>query len=344
MVVSALPRLAAGRSLKREEAREVMLTLMRGEASDAQIAALLMGLRMKGESPDELAGFAEAMRESAVSLRLEEGPLADTCGTGGDGMGTFNISTTAAFIAAGAGLRIAKHGNRGVSSRCGSADVLEALGVRVEMEPERVKQCIESVGMGFLYAPRFHPAMRHVMPVRREMGIPTVFNLLGPLTNPAGATCQVLGASTAERASLLAYTLANLGVERAFVVHGSDGMDEFTIAGANQVWEIRRGEVTNYLVDPEELGLPRATAAELSGGDAGENAHIVRAVLSGEEQGPRLQVSLLNAAAVLVAGDRAEDLREGLGLAESAVRRGAALNILERMVAFTSTEEDGHGA
>lgn len=344
MVVSALPRLAAGGSLEREEAREVMLTLMRGEASDAQIAALLMGLRVKGESPDELAGFAEAMRESAVELRVEGGPLADTCGTGGDGMGTFNISTTAAFIAAGAGLRIAKHGNRGVSSRCGSADVLEALGVRVEIEPERVRECIESVGMGFLYAPRFHPAMRHVMPARREMGIPTVFNLLGPLTNPAHATCQVLGASTAERASLLAHTLASLGVERAFVVHGSDGMDEFTIAGANQVWEIRQGEVTNYLVDPEDLGIPRATAAELAGGDADENARIVRSILSGEEQGPRLRVSLLNAAAVLVAGGLAEDLRDGLGLAESAVRQGAALKILERMVGFTNAEEDGHGA
>jgi anthranilate phosphoribosyltransferase len=339
MVAAALPRLAAGRSLEREEAREVMLALMRGEASDAQIGALLMGLRMKGESPEELAGFAEAMRDSAVELKVDNGPVADTCGTGGDGKGTFNISTAAAFIAAGAGLRIAKHGNRAVTSSCGSADVLEALGVRVEAEPARVKECVEGAGMGFLFAPRFHPAMRHVMPARREMGIPTVFNMLGPLTNPARASFQVLGVSTAERAVLMAGTLAELGVERAFVVHGSDGMDEFTTTGANRVWEVREGEVAEYLLDPQELGIPRASLEELRGGTPAENAEIVRAVLSGREDGARLQVCLLNAAAVLVAGGKAEGFGEGLDLAAEAVRQGAALAVLERMASLSNAGE-----
>ncbi len=341
MVTAALPRLATGGNLERGEAREVMLALFRGEATDAQIGALLMGLRAKGESPEELAGFAEAMRESAVRLEVEGSPVADTCGTGGDGKGTFNISTAAAFIAAGAGLRIAKHGNRAVTSGCGSADVLEALGIRIDLGPERVKECIESVGMGFMFAPLFHPAMRHVMPARRELGIPTVFNMLGPLTNPAGAPFQVLGASTPERASLLAHTLAELGTERAFVVHGSDGMDELTTTGVNHVWDVRRGTLSDYDIDPRDLGIPRADGEELRGGGAAENAVIIRSVLEGVE-GPRLRVSLLNAAAVLTAAGRAEDLREGLAMAESAVRDGSATEVLDQMTEFSNRDGKHH--
>ncbi len=338
MIGVCLSRVVEGEHLRFEEARELMGVLMRGEASEAQIAALLVGLKMKGERPEEIAGFAMGMRDAALPVSIDGGQVGDTCGTGGDRKGSFNISTTAACIAAGAGLRIAKHGNRAISSACGSADVLEALGVKIELPPEKVKECVERVGLGFIYAPHFHPAMRHVMKTRKELGFPTIFNLLGPLTNPARVSFQVLGVHSPEKGPLMAQALARMPLAKALVVHGSDGMDELTICGSNLVWEIRGGEVKHYELDPGELGIPRANPASFKGGNAEENARILRKVLQGEE-GPRLRVSLLNAAAALVAGEKAGDFKEGLRLAERSVREGAALSKLEELVAFTRDVE-----
>jgi anthranilate phosphoribosyltransferase len=335
-VSETISRLAAGESLRREEARATMLHLMRGEASDAQIAALLVALKMRGETALEIAGFAEGMREAATIIQPGVAPLLDTCGTGGDGLATFNISTVAAFIAAGAGAYVAKHGNRGVSSPCGSADVLEALGVGIELEPEEVRACIEEVGIGFLFAPRFHPAMRHVMRARREMGIPTAFNLLGPLTNPAGAEAQVLGVGSREKAPLLAQALSEMGVKRAMVVHGEDGMDELSTTSPTQVWEIGPAGVNHYLFDPRDLGIARADLRDLAGGDAGENARIIRDEILAGMLGPRRDVALLNAAAALVVAGKAAGLREGITLAERSVDSGAALRKLEELAAFTA--------
>ncbi len=363
MIGACLSRVVEGGDLGFEEAREIMGVLMRGEASEAQVAALLVGLKMKGERPEEIAGFAATqdremvsalgvnqawlftavfalgMRDAALPVSIDGGPVGDTCGTGGDRKGSFNISTTAACIAAGAGLRIAKHGNRAISSACGSADVLEALGVKIEIPPERVRECVEKVGLGFIYAPLFHPAMRHVMKTRKELGFPTVFNLLGPLTNPARVSFQVLGVHSPGKGPLMAQALARMPLKKALVVHGADGMDELTITGSNLVWEIKEGEVKRYELDPGELGIPRADQAAFKGGNALENARILREVLQGKE-GPCLRVSLLNAAAALVAGEEAEDFREGLLLAERAVREGAALSKLEELIGFTRAVEE----
>ncbi len=335
MIKRVIAALSEGRDLNREEAREAMRQMTRGEATDAQIAAFLMGLRMKGETAEELAGMAEGMREAALRLPGEGEGVGDNCGTGGDGRGTFNISTISAFISAGAGLRVAKHGNRSVSSRCGSADVLEELGVNIELTPEQAAACLDSVGMVFLFAPLFHPAMRHVMKARRDMGIPTVFNMLGPLANPAGVSFQLLGASSPKRAALLAGALAELGTPRGLVVHGSDGTDELTTAASNHVWEVKCGSVTPYLLDPRDLGLPRCRPEDLRGGDAAENARIAMRVLRGEK-GPALDVCLLNAAALLLAGEAAEDLPAALRLARSSVEKGRALEKLRRLVEFTA--------
>lgn len=339
MIDEALSLISQGKSLAREEAKAVADSLMRGEVGAVRTAALLMGMRSRGETAQEVVGFAEGMQESAVTLELAEGPLADTCGTGGDRKGTFNISTAAAFIAAGAGLRVAKHGNRGVSSRCGSADVLEALGVNIELPPARMKECIEKVGIGFLFAPLYHPAMRNVMGVRKELGVPTIFNLLGPLTNPARPSCQVLGVNSREKVPLIARVLVEMGVERAFVVHGGDGMDELTTTGPNLVCEVDHGEMREYLVDPAELGLPPATLGELRGGEAADNARIIQQVLEGKE-GPCLHISLLNAAAVLVAGGLAKSLLEGVEMGRAAVGNGSARKKLEEFARFTREVRD----
>jgi anthranilate phosphoribosyltransferase len=336
MIGDIIAKVTSGEDLDQAEAREAMLSLMRGEASDVQIAALLTALKMKGETADELAGFAQGMREAATTIQPAVGPLVDTCGTGGDGLSTFNISTAAAFITAGAGLYVAKHGNRGVSSPCGSADVLEALGIDIDLEAERVQACIEEVGIGFLFAPRFHPAMRHVMPARREMGIPTAFNLLGPLTNPAGAEAQLLGVGSLEKAPLMAHALQGMGIRKALVVHGEDGLDELSTTSPTLVWEVSPLEVREYRLDAMDMGIARASLDELRGGDAQENARIIREEVLAGVEGPRRDIAVLNAAAVLYAAGKARDIEEGIGLAAESVDSGRALGKLEEMARFTN--------
>ena len=336
MITQIISKIAAGERLDREQARETMLYLMRGEASDAQIAALLTALRMRGETAEELAGFAQGMREAATTIAPAVAPLVDTCGTGGDGLSTFNISTAAAFIAAGAGVYVAKHGNRGVTSACGSADVLEALGVGIAMEADRVRACIEEVGIGFLFAPSFHPAMRHVMNARREMGIPTAFNLLGPLTNPAGAEAQLLGVGAGDKAPLVAEALAELGTRRAMVVHGEDGMDELSTTSPTLVWDITPQGVRSFRCEPGELGMARASLEDLAGGDAEENARIIRDEVLGGAKGARRDIAVLNAAAAIMVAGEAGDLAEGISAAERSIDSGAALGKLEELAAFTA--------
>ncbi|RJP31026.1 MAG: anthranilate phosphoribosyltransferase [Actinobacteria bacterium] len=335
MIAEVISRLTAGDRLSREEARGTMLFLMRGEASDAQIAALLTALKMRGETVQELTGFAQGMREAANTISPAATPLLDTCGTGGDGLSTFNISTAAAFVAAGAGVYVAKHGNRAVTSACGSADVLEALGVDITLQAEEVRECIEEVGIGFLFAPSFHPAMRHVMRARREMGIPTAFNLLGPLTNPAGAESQLLGVGTREKAPLLAEALAELGTKRAMVVHAEDGMDELSTTSPTLVWDINPEGVRHFRCEPGELGMTRASLRDIAGGSADTNANIIREEVLAGRRGPRRDIAVLNAAAAIVVAGKAGDLVEGIYMAEGSIDSGAAMAKLEGLVGFT---------
>lgn len=334
-IKEAIARLLENRDLTEAEAEAVMGQIMTGQATPAQIGGFLIALRLKGETVEEVTGFARAMRRNAISVCPGHPRLVDTCGTGGDGAHTFNISTVAAFVVAGAGLSVAKHGNRSVSSNCGSADVLEALGVRLELSPDKVADCIDEVGIGFLYAPRFHPAMKHAIGPRREMGVRTVFNILGPLTNPAGAQAQVLGVYDGALTEMMARVLGSLGSQAAFVVHGADGLDELSTTGPNQVTRLQDGQVNTFTLDPLELGLPRATLSDLKGGDAEENGAIACAVLDGEA-GPRRDVVLLNASAALVAGGSADDLAEGLSLAAQSIDSGAARARLDALVAFTN--------
>lgn len=336
-LIPFLHRAAAGQSLTCDEALEAMQIILRGEATPAQIAGLLVALRMKGETVEELVGFARAMRRMAapVDPGLKGEPLLDTCGTGGDASGTFNVSTVAAFVVAGAGARVAKHGNRSISSRCGSADVLEALGIRVALPPEASARAIREVGIGFLFAPAIHTAMKHAQPVRVELKMRTVFNLLGPLTNPAGATAQLVGAPSAEAAALIAGALAALGLERGFVVHGSDGMDEITTTGPTLVFEVRNGVVERSTVTPEDFGVRTAEADELRGGESARNAAIAREILQGA-RGPRRDIVLVNAAASLVACGKASGFRQGMETAAAAIDSGAAWGKVEQLARFTS--------
>ncbi|MGD9100351.1 MAG: anthranilate phosphoribosyltransferase [Anaerolineae bacterium] len=334
-IKQAIAHLVQGQDLTEVEAEMVMEQIMSGQATTAQIGGFLIALRLKGETVEEVTGFARAMRRNAIAVRSRHRQLVDTCGTGGDGCGTFNVSTMAAFVVAGAGLPVSKHGNRSVSSKCGSADVLQALGVRLELSPEQVGACIDEVGIGFLYAPLLHPAMKHAIGPRREMGVRTVFNILGPLTNPAGAQVQVLGVYDKALTEMMARVLNSLGCQAAFVVHGADGLDELSTTGPNQVSRLQDGQVRTSTLDPLDLGLPRAMSADLEGGDAEENAAIFRAVLDGEP-GPRRDVVLLNAAAGLVAGGGAQDLPEGLCLAAQSIDSGAAQDKLQALVAFTN--------
>lgn len=356
MILDALHRLANhSQSLTRDEAREAMAEVLAGRCTDAQIAALLIALRMKGETVEEIVGFAEAIRAAAAPLPIasSKGPealditgtgrdalieesLIDTSGTGGDASGTFNISTATALVTAGAGVRVAKHGNRSISSKCGSADVVEALGVNIQLSPERAAQCLREVGICFLYAPNLHPAMKQVQAVRRELKMRTMFNLLGPLTNPARANGQVVGVYSLDLVEKLAEALSMLGLRRAFVVHGLDGLDEITITGKTRVAEAREGSVRSYEVEPEEFGMRRAALGEIAGGDAKENAGIIRAVLNGE-QSPRRNVVLLNAAAALTAAGKSERIAEAIALAEKAIDSGAAIGKLEALVRFSSS-------
>ena len=334
----ALAKLLEGQSLGRAEAREVMSVIMSGEATPAQIGAFLVALRIKGETADEIAGCAEAMREHALHVRPRRTDLVDTAGTGGDGAGTFNISTAAALVAAAAGVGVAKHGNRAVSSASGSADVLEALGFDLELSPKRIEQSIDELGFGFLFAPTHHPAMRHAASVRRELATRTVFNVLGPLTNPAGARAQVLGVYSPELVPKIAQVLITLGASRAFVVHGAGGVDELSPAGPNLVCEVVGGSVRRRELDPLELGIPRCEPETLRGGTPGENADAIRRIFDGEEGGRRDAV-LLNAAGAIAAGGHARDLGEGVGYAREAIDSGAAAERLEALIAFSRASE-----
>ncbi len=335
----ALEILFAGQDLTSQQADAAMSQIMAGEATPALIGAFLAALRMKGETVDEIAGCAQAMKRSAVQVQVNGGqsPLVDTCGTGGDRTGTFNISTTVAFVVAGHGVKVAKHGNRSNSSKSGSADVLEALGVNLQLGPEQVAECIEEVGIGFLFAPLYHPAMRHAIGARRELATRTIFNILGPLTNPANATHQVIGVPDPDLTEMMARVLGQMGSTAAYVVHGHTdtelGMDELSIAGPNRVSRLHQGQVTTFQLDGQELGLPRARLADLRGGDAAENAAILRGILSGEIQGPKRDAVLLNAAAAL--STECGDWEAGLAEARESIDSGAALDVLERFIAKT---------
>jgi anthranilate phosphoribosyltransferase len=348
MILDALHKIANhSSSLSRDEARDVMAEVLRGEATDAQIAALLVALHMKGETVEEIVGFAQAIRAAATPLLTEEGDaidvsgtgreaLVDTCGTGGDTSGTFNISTAVAFVTAGAGARVAKHGNRSISSKCGSADVMEALGVNINLPPSRLAACLRETGIAFLFAPAMHSAMKYVQPARRELRLRTVFNLLGPLTNPARASAQIVGVYSADLVEKLAEALSELGLRRALVVHGRDGLDEITITGPTKIAEVRDGKLRSYEVTPEEFGLKAAPLTEITGGDdAQQNAAIIRAVLDGERS-PRRDVVVLNAAAALVAAGQTDHIGQAVPLAAYAIDCGHARQRLQLLVEFTN--------
>ena len=338
MIQSAISELMDGRDLTQEGARNVMRSIMDGEATPAQIGAFLVALRIKGETADEIAGCAEAMREHVLTVSPKRQDLVDTAGTGGDAARTINISTAAALVAAAAGAGVAKHGNRAVSSASGSADVLEALGFRLELPRAEIERSIDELGFGFLFAPTHHPAMRHAAPVRRELAARTVFNVLGPLTNPAGARAQVVGVYAPSLVRTIAEVLAQLGAQRAFVVHGAAGIDELSPAGPNLVCEVVDGDVREREIDPLELGVPRCDPSELRGGSPGDNAEAIRAVFRGENGGKRSAI-LLNAAGAIAAAGHADDLREGLEVARTAVDSGAALARLDELIAFSQAAE-----
>lgn len=323
--------------LQMDEAEAVMNQIMSGEATPAQIAAYLMALRMKGETQDEITGSARAMRANAhrVPSQAEAEALLDTCGTGGDRSGTFNISTTVAFVAAGAGLKVAKHGNRASSSKCGSADVLAALGVNLDLTPEQAGQCIDEVGIGFLFAAKLHPAMKHAVGPRREMGVRTIFNILGPLTNPAGARRQLMGVFAADLTVMLAHVLGQLGAVSAMVVSGYGGLDELTTTGPNRISHYRNNSVETFDLDPADYGFRGANISELLGGEAEDNATILRGVLDGSIRDAKRDVVVLNAAAALVAGGKANSLRGALPMAADVIDGGAALAKLNGLIAFS---------
>jgi anthranilate phosphoribosyltransferase len=347
-LVFALLVAKGGGDLSRREAEDAMEAILSGQADDVRIAAFLTALRFTGETAEEIVGFAMAMRRHAPRIfpegriRADE-VLVDTCGTGGDARGTFNISTATAFVVAGAGVRVAKHGNRSATSLCGSADVLEQLGMRIDLPPARVARAIDEVGIGFLFAPTMHAATRNAAKVRRELGFRTVFNLLGPLTNPADASAQVVGVYDAGVTELMAQTLGELGVKRAFVVHGADGLDEISISGKTHVSELRDGAVSNYMVTPEDFGVKRAPLEAIRGGDAKQNAEIIRKIfgaspLHGEHM-PHRDIVLANASAALVAAGRAGDFRDGVRLAAESIDSGAAREKLEKLIAFSNAEK-----
>lgn len=330
-----LATLLKGQDLDDTTTAAVMGTIMRGDATAAQVAGLLMALRMKGETGAEIAGLVSSMREFALPVTVNR-PVVDTCGTGGDRAGTFNVSTLAALVAAGAGATVAKHGNRAASGRCGSADLLEAWGVAIDLKPPGVEQCIDEVGIGFCFAPTFHPAMRYVVPARRELGVPTVFNFLGPLTNPAGAQHQTIGVSDPAMAPKMADVLARLGSAHALVFHGSDGLDELTTTGPSTVWEVRDGSVQSYEFDPADLGVARSTVADLKGGGIEDNLRIANGVLEGALGAPR-DIVVLGAAAALMAADIAEGWDGALDLAAESLDSGAARKVRDDWVTLSKS-------
>jgi anthranilate phosphoribosyltransferase len=343
MIKEAIARIVVeGSDLTMLEAEAVMAEIMQGEATPAQLGAFITALRMKGETAAEITGCARIMRENAIQVRPQRTDLVDTCGTGGDGSGTFNISTTVAFVASGAGLGVAKHGNRSVSSRCGSADLMQALGVRIDLSPGQVAHCIDEVGIGFLFAPAFHPAMKHAAAVRGEIGLRTIFNLLGPLANPAQVSRQLLGVYNVELTTILSEVLHAMGSEHAFVVHGADGLDELSTTGINRVSELHQGQVRTYDLDPRALGLPRSRLSELAGGTVDDNVRITTAVLRGQK-GPWRDIVLLNAGVVLVAGGKARDLREGLTLAAQSIDSGRAFEKIGKLAEMSRSFSDDPG-
>nr|MBI3612783.1 anthranilate phosphoribosyltransferase [Nitrospirota bacterium] len=335
VIKDAIAKLADRTHLSEKEAEEVMSEIMGGVATQAQIAAYLMGLRLKGETAEEISGSVRAMREKAVGIRVADPLVVDTCGTGGDGAHTFNISTTVAFVAAGGGLTVAKHGGKAVSSRSGSADVLAALGVKIDLPSERVADCINEVGIGFLFAPLFHGAMKHCASVRQELGIRTLLNIMGPMSNPARAGFQVLGVYAADLTELMAKVLLGLGTQHCFIVHGMDGLDEITLTDRTKVSEGKGGVVSTYFVEPSDFGLQRVRSKELAGGTAEENAHILREILQGRP-GPKRDIVCMNAAPAFVAGRKVKTLQEGYELAGRVIKSGAAYEKLERLIAFTN--------
>ncbi len=335
MIKESLAKLVRQENLTEEEMIGATNEIMEGQASAAQIGSFLTALRLKGETVDEITGAARVMREKSLKVNFKAPTVIDTCGTGGDGSHTFNISTTAAFIVAAAGIPVAKHGNRAMSSRCGSADVLEALGVKVDLTPEKVEQCLKETGIGFLFAPVFHLAMKHAIGPRRELGFRTVFNLLGPLTNPAAANCQLVGVFEPELTGVVAQALSRLGVERAIVVHGGGGLDELSLDGENKASILKDSKITNFTFKAADLGLASAPKEALKGEGPLENARTTENILKGAEQGPKLAVVLLNAAAALLASEAVRDLKEGISLAQGLISEGKAYAKLEqlRMVA-----------
>jgi len=350
----AIARVVDGENLTEAEAIEVMTQIMDGETTEAQIASFLTALRMKGETVEEITGCARVMRDHAIQVRVAKPKeqivdidrdeinidwetIVDTCGTGGDNTHTFNISTTTAFVVAGAGVLVAKHGNRSVSSRCGSADVVEALGVNLEVPRGIVEKCVNNIGIGFLYAPSLHAAMRYAISPRKQIGIRTVFNILGPLTNPARATSQVLGVYKPELTETLAYVLKGLGSKRAFIVYGKDALDEISITGKTRISELNRGEVRTYDVQPEDFGLERGTLDDIRGGDTKENARITRDILEGKD-GPRRDIVLLNAGFALCAAGKVENVKDGIKMARESIDSGKALKKLEKLIEFTNQQ------
>ena len=347
-LMAAIRQAAARRDLSREQARAVMEEILSGAASTHQIGMLVTALRMKGESVEELIGFAQAARARAAEVRprrpveedlsgTERDALVDTAGTGGDASGTFNISTATALVVAGCGVRVAKHGNRSLSSKCGSADVVEGMGINIALPPERIAQCIDEVGVGFLFAPAMHQAWKYAQPARRELRTRTIFNMLGPLCNPAGASAQIVGVYHPRLTALLAQALLELGVRRAFVVHGADGLDEITNTGETTIAEVANGQVKTWTLRPEDFGIPRCTLADLQGGDVAENVQIIRDLLEGQK-GPKRDIVLLNAAAALVAAGHARDFAEGIRFAEQSIDSGAAKEKLLALEEFTNRE------
>ena len=335
MISEAIKKVTDSTDLSQEEAYEAMLDVMNNVASDVQKASFLTGLKLKGETVDEIVGFVKAIKEKALIISPRVDYLIDTCGTGGDRIGTFNVSTAAAIVAAACGARIAKHGNSSVSSKCGSADVFRELGVNTDISPETAENCIESVGIGFLFAPKFHKAMKNVGPVRKELGIRTVFNILGPLLNPANANAQLLGVYDENIMEKVAEVLKMLGVKRAMVVHGNDGLDEISISGITKVVELNEGEIKKYEISPEKYGLPNHSTENILGGDSKENAEILNSVLDGAE-GAKLDITVLNAAAVLYICGIVKNITEGVALSKEAIKSGKAKAKLEEMISFTN--------
>ena len=336
MIKEAIKKAVDNIDLSINEASAVMGEIMSGEATPSQISCLLTALRMKGETADEVTGFVSKMRENAVKINTKFGNIVDTCGTGGDFSGTFNISTVSAIVAAAAGARVAKHGNRSASSKCGSADILEAMGVKIDLPPDKVKRSIEEIGIGFIFAPNFHPAMKYAAPSRKEIGIRTIFNILGPLTNPAGAKYQLLGVFSEKLTELMSLVLQNLGSLEVMVVHGMDGLDEITVTNRTKISHLKNGNIKNYFIEPKDIRMNRHAKEELVGGNVNDNIKITNDVLKGIETGAKRDIVLLNTAAALVVGQVAKDINDGIARAKEAIESRAALKKLEELIKFTN--------